>query len=65
MKFISEDKKVNFIEGIITMGGAGGPVMKVSYVIFYLFIRTASLYWSTLVTLTWREKPSTRLTEIC
>jgi len=34
MKFISEDKKVNFIEGIITMGGAGGPVMKVSYVIF-------------------------------
>jgi hypothetical protein len=31
MQFPAEDKKVNFIEGIITMSGAGGPAMKVSF----------------------------------
>lgn len=28
MQFPPEDKKVNFIEGVTTMGGAGGPAMK-------------------------------------
>lgn len=31
MKYPEEGKKVNFIEGITTMGGAGGPAMKVRY----------------------------------
>jgi len=33
MKFPAEDKKVNFIEGIISIGGAGGPAMKVRMVL--------------------------------
>jgi homogentisate 1,2-dioxygenase len=29
IKYPEEGKKINFIEGITTMGGAGGPSMKV------------------------------------
>ena len=63
MKFPAEDQKVTFIDGIFSMGGAGGPAMKVS-LFFITSSRMASQYLSTPVIPALGRKLSTRQMEI-
>ena len=65
MQFPPEDKKVNFIEGIITMGGAGGPALKVSGLFVLKNFRTVYQSWCILAMPIWIKQLSIRQMEIC
>jgi hypothetical protein len=58
MKFPAEDQKVTFVEGIITMSGAGGPALKVRKKCIIKIFRMECQFWYTLAILAWIRKLS-------